>query len=168
VSSSQEWSSVKYKAGGGGEQFANRALAFPAARAYAVAALFEEELAMDDNFDEVLGLAQQLGEAIRRHPRYVGLREADARVRQDKSATEALDAYNKAAADLGRKEREGKPIDVEDKRRLQKLHEAVAANETVKSFMRTHADYAELMRKMNDAIMQAIGEPDEPAAPPKV
>jgi len=111
---------------------------------------------MDDNFDEVLGLAQKLGEAIRRHPRYVKLREADARVRADKSATEALDAYNKAAADLGRKERQGQPIDVEDKRRLQRLHESVAANETVKSFMRTHADYAELMRRMNDAILEAI------------
>jgi cell fate (sporulation/competence/biofilm development) regulator YlbF (YheA/YmcA/DUF963 family) len=120
---------------------------------------------MDDNLEEVMHLARQLGEAIRRHPRYVGLREADARVRQDKSATEALDAYNKAAADLGRKEREGKPIDVEDKRRLQRLHESVAANETVKAFMRTHADYAELMRRMNDAILQAIGAADEPAAP---
>ena len=120
---------------------------------------------MDDNLEEVMRLARQLGDAIRRHPRYVGLREADARVRQDKSATEALDAYNKAAAELGRKERQGQPIDVEDKRRLQKLHESVAANETVKSFMRTHADYAELMRRMNDAILQAIGEETNP--PPK-
>ena len=117
---------------------------------------------MDDNFDEVLGLSQKLGEAIRRHPRYVKLRESDERVREDKSATEALDAYNKAAAELGRKEREGKPIDVEDKRRLQRLHESVAGNETVKAFMRTHADYAELMRRMNGAILQAIGEPEKP------
>ena len=117
---------------------------------------------MEDNLEEVMHLARQLGEAIRRHPRYVKLRESDARVRQDKSATEALDAYNKAAADLSRKERQGQPIEVEDKRRLQRLHESVAANETVKAFMRTHADYAELMRRMNDAILQAIGVPEKP------
>jgi cell fate (sporulation/competence/biofilm development) regulator YlbF (YheA/YmcA/DUF963 family) len=111
---------------------------------------------MDDNFDEVLGLAEKLGEAIRRHPRYTKLREADNKVRQDKAATEALDAYNKTAHGLASKERLGQPIEVEDKRRLQQLHEAVAANDTIKAFMRSHADYAELMRRMNDAIMQSI------------
>ena len=112
---------------------------------------------MQENFDHILELAGKLGEAIRRHPRYIKLREADSRVRADKSATEALDAYNKTAGELSKKERMGQPIEVDEKRRLQRLHEVVAANETIKSFMRTHADYAELMRKMNEAIMQAIG-----------
>jgi cell fate (sporulation/competence/biofilm development) regulator YlbF (YheA/YmcA/DUF963 family) len=116
---------------------------------------------MDENFDSILALAGKLGEAIRQHPRYTKLRQADTQVRADKAATEALDAYNKTASELSKKERMGQPIEVEEKRRLQRLHEVVAANETVKSFMRTHADYAELMRKMNDAIMQAIAGPEE-------
>jgi cell fate (sporulation/competence/biofilm development) regulator YlbF (YheA/YmcA/DUF963 family) len=118
---------------------------------------------MTNNFDEVLSLARQLGEAISRHPRYVKLREADERVRGDKSATDALDAYNKAAEELSRKERSGRPIEVEDKRRLRSLQESVAANETVKAFMVSQADYAEMMRKMNDAIYQAISGDQEPA-----
>jgi cell fate (sporulation/competence/biofilm development) regulator YlbF (YheA/YmcA/DUF963 family) len=112
------------------------------------------------NFDEVLSLARQLGEAISRHPRYVKLREADDRVRADKTATDALDAYNRAAEELGRKEQSGRPIEVEDKRRLRSLQETVAANETVKAFMVSQADYAEMMRKMNDAIYQAISGHD--------
>lgn len=108
------------------------------------------------NFDEILSLARQLGEAISRHPRYVKLREADERVRSDKSATDALDAYNKAAEELSRKERSGRPIEVEDKRRLRSLQETVAANEAIKAFMVSQADYAELMHKMNDAIYRAI------------
>jgi cell fate (sporulation/competence/biofilm development) regulator YlbF (YheA/YmcA/DUF963 family) len=117
------------------------------------------------NFDEILSLARQLGEAISRHPRYAKLREADERVRGDKSATDALDAYNKAAEELSRKERSGRPIEVEDKRRLRSLQETVAANETVKAFMVSQADYAEMMRKMNDAIYQAISGEQEPAGP---
>jgi len=112
------------------------------------------------NFDEVLSLAHQLGEAISRHPRYVKLREADVRVRADKTATDALDAYNRAAEELGRKEQSGRPIEVEDKRRLRSLQETVAANETVKAFMVSQADYAEMMRKMNDAIYHAISGED--------
>ena len=118
---------------------------------------------MNDHFEEILSLARQLGEAISRHPRYVKLREADERVRADKSATDALDAYNKAAEELGRKEQSGRPIEVEDKRRLRSLQETVAANETVKAFMVSQADYAEMMRKMNDAIYHAISGEQEPA-----
>jgi cell fate (sporulation/competence/biofilm development) regulator YlbF (YheA/YmcA/DUF963 family) len=124
---------------------------------------------MDENFDEVMRLAAQLGEAIRRHPRYVKLRAADEQVRADKAAAEALNAYNKTAHELSNKERMGQPVEVEDKRRLQHLHEVVAGNETVKSFMRTHADYAELMRRMNDAIMKSIsGEEGAAEAKPKI
>ncbi|MCX5675560.1 MAG: YlbF family regulator [Planctomycetota bacterium] len=111
---------------------------------------------MNDTYEEVLKLAAQLGEAIRRHQRYVKLRETDEQVRNDKSATDALEAYNRAAEDAARKERSGQPIEVEDKRRLRALQETVAGNASVKVFMAAQADYAELMRKMNDAIYQAI------------
>jgi cell fate (sporulation/competence/biofilm development) regulator YlbF (YheA/YmcA/DUF963 family) len=117
---------------------------------------------MEENFDHILELAGKLGEAIRQHPRYIKLRQADVQVRADKAATEALEAYNKTAGELSRKERAGQPIEVDEKRRLQQLHERVAGNATVKSFMRTHADYAELMRKMNDAIMHAIAGDEGP------
>ena len=120
---------------------------------------------MADNFEDVMRLARELGGAIRKHERYLKLRQADDRVRADKSATDALSAYNKAAEEVGRKEQAGHPIEVEDKRRLQHLHEIVAANEAVKSFMVSQADYAELMRRMNDAIFRAIAEPESP--PPK-
>lgn len=126
---------------------------------------------MADNLEEIMGLANTLGQAISRHPRYTMLKEADARVRADKAATEALDAYNRAAQMVGRKERAGQPIGVDEKRNLEGLHQAVAANETIKGFMRAHADFAELMRRMNDTIHNAMNAPEaaaataEPAAP---
>jgi cell fate (sporulation/competence/biofilm development) regulator YlbF (YheA/YmcA/DUF963 family) len=120
---------------------------------------------MPDNFEDVMRLARELGGAIKKHERYIKLRQADDRVRADKSATDALSAYNKAADEVSRKERSGQPIEVEDKRRLQHLHEIVAANEAVKAFMVSQADYAELMRRMNDAIFRAIAEPESPEAP---
>ena len=120
---------------------------------------------MAEPMEEILKLAGDLGQAIRRHPRYATLRAADARVRADTSATDALDAYNKAATEIARKERAGQPIEVEDKHRLERLHQVVAANDTIKAFMAAQADYAELMRKMNDAIFRAITAADEPPPP---
>jgi len=43
----------------------------------------------------------------------------------------------------------------------------VAANDTIKAFMRSHADYAELMRRMNDAIMQSISAQEGGGAKPQ-
>jgi cell fate (sporulation/competence/biofilm development) regulator YlbF (YheA/YmcA/DUF963 family) len=116
---------------------------------------------MAENFDDILALAHQIGQAIRQHPRYIELKESDARVRADKSATSALDAYNKAAAELARKERAGMPIEVADKQNFERLKTAVVGHETIKAFMRTQADYAELMRRMNEAIFEAIRGPEE-------
>ena len=118
-----------------------------------------------DNLEEIMQRAGTLGEAIRRHPRYVALREADDRVRADTVATEALEAYNKAAADIARKERFAQPVEVEDKRRLERLQQVVVSNEAIKAFMRAQADYAELMRKMNDAIFRSLAGDEKPAAP---
>ena len=111
---------------------------------------------MPENMEEIMKMAAALGAAIRETPRYAALRAADDRVRADKAATDALNAYNKTMAELGRKERSGQPIEVAEKRNLEVLHQAVASNETVKAFMRAHADHAELMRKVNDAIFQGI------------
>jgi len=128
-------------------------------------------MAENEGFDEITEQARRLGELIRKHPRYVKLRETDAAIRADTAATEALEAYNKAAAEIARKEAATEPVEVAEKRQLQRLHDAVAGNETIKAFTLAQADYAELMRRMNDTIFRAVagGEegagPAEPAAP---
>ena len=122
---------------------------------------------MDDGLKEITEQATRLGEAIRRHPRYAKLREADERVRADKAATEALEAYNKAVAAIQKKGQGGQPIEVEDKRNLERLRQVVAGNTTVKAFMQTQADYAELMHRMNDTIYRTIaGEEKKPPQQP--
>jgi cell fate (sporulation/competence/biofilm development) regulator YlbF (YheA/YmcA/DUF963 family) len=125
---------------------------------------------MADALDAILEEARRLGDLIRSHPRYMKLREADARVRADKSATDALEAYNRAATGIARKEQAAQPVEVGEKRALERLHNAVASNATVKAFAVAQADYAELMRKMNDAIFGAItggetGDSDEAEGP---
>ena len=114
----------------------------------------------DERMDDILEEARRLGDLIRRHPRYRRLREADARVRDDGAATEALDAYNKAAVAVQQKEARGRPVEVEDKRNLERLRDAVASNDTVKAFSTAQVDYAEMMQRMNEAIFRAIAGAD--------
>jgi cell fate (sporulation/competence/biofilm development) regulator YlbF (YheA/YmcA/DUF963 family) len=122
---------------------------------------------MDETMDGILRLARQLGEEIRKHPRYVKLMEADKAVRADKVATEALDAYNRAYGLLAQKEQRGQPLEVEEKHRLERLKQVVASNDTFKAFLRSQADYTELMHQMNEAIFQAISAEAEKPSPAK-
>ena len=111
--------------------------------------------------EEILRRAEELGRAIREHPRYKRLMEADARVRGDSSAAEALKAYNGAVMKIAEKEQKHQPIEVEEKRAVERLRGAVVANEAIKAFMQAQADYAELMKKMNDAIYSQLEAPGE-------
>ena len=115
--------------------------------------------------DDILRRAEELGRAMREHPRYKRLMEADGRVRADKAATGALEAYNKAVLKIAEKQHRQQPIEVEEKREAERLRQAVVANETVKAFMRAQADYAELMKRMNDAIYGELRPPGEGAGP---
>jgi cell fate (sporulation/competence/biofilm development) regulator YlbF (YheA/YmcA/DUF963 family) len=134
-------------------------LAFAQARRYAGRNLFSKEPFME----EILRRAEELGRAIREHPRYKRLMETDARVRGDASAAEALKAYNGAVMKIAEKEHTHQPIEVEEKRAVERLRGAVVANEAIKAFMQAQADYAELMKKMNDAIYSQLEAPGEDA-----
>jgi len=113
-----------------------------------------------ESMDDILEQARRLGDLIRQHPRYRRLREADARVRADKAATDALEAYNKAAVAIQQKESRGEPVEVEEKRNLERLRDTVASNEAVKAFSMAQADYAEMMRRMNETIFRAVASAD--------
>jgi len=122
-------------------------------------------MAENEGFDAITEQAKRLGELIRTHPRYVRLRETDAAIRADKVATDALEAYNKAAGEIARKEAATQPVEVAQKQELGRLHNGVAANEAIKAFTLAQADYAELMRRMNDTIFRVIAQGDQEAEP---
>lgn len=118
----------------------------------------------DESMDKILEQAQRLGELIREHPFYQRLREADAEVREDAEATKALEAYNRAATAVQEKEQKGEPVEAEEKRNLETLRDTVVASDTIKAFSQAQTNYADLMRRMNEAIFQAIAEADQKAA----
>ena len=118
----------------------------------------------DESMDKILEQARRLGELIREHPFYQRLREADAKVRDDTEATKALEAYNQAATAVQEKEQKGEPVEVEEKQNLENLRDTVVASDTIKAFSQAQTNYADLMRRMNEAIFRAIAEADQKAA----
>ncbi len=121
----------------------------------------------DSSMDPILARARDLGEALGAHPRFKAYVEASQALQDDAAAREALEAYNEAARGIAEKEQQGQPVEPAKKQAMETKRSAVASNPTVKQFMQAQANYAELMRRVNDAIYGRLAPPEAPpeAAP---
>ena len=101
---------------------------------------------------EILEAAGKLGEAIAASDRF----KAVDSVRKEIEADEALQADMKALNELGEKiarlEKDVKPVEPEDKRRLREMQEKVTAHTKLRELAHAEADFAELMNRVNRAI----------------
>lgn len=107
---------------------------------------------------EVIEKARALGEAVARDARTRAFFAAEAALQKDKDAREILREYNAQAGRIHELQDAGKPIEVDDKRKLADLQGKIAGNATLKDFTRRQADYIELLNTVNQNMEQAIAK----------
>jgi cell fate (sporulation/competence/biofilm development) regulator YlbF (YheA/YmcA/DUF963 family) len=105
---------------------------------------------------EIVKQAGKLGEAIAAHARCKALAEARAALAKDEVAQKLQADYDAAAENLQKKLAAGEALEPEDKRREAEVRSALAANETLATFVRAQADFHELMVAVNQALERAI------------
>jgi cell fate (sporulation/competence/biofilm development) regulator YlbF (YheA/YmcA/DUF963 family) len=106
--------------------------------------------------EEILDLASKLGNAIANHNRYKSFKEAEEQLTKDSVAKEISEELEKQSKKIHELEKSLKPVEVEDKRKLQQLKQKVASNQSIQRFLRTQADYVELMTRVNKRIEAEI------------
>ena len=102
--------------------------------------------------ERILELARRLGEQMAGHERTTLMKQAQEAVNGDAEAKELIEEYQKQADKIHRLEREGKPIEVADKRALAAAEEKISLNEKLKELTRRQADFVEMMRKVKETI----------------
>jgi len=107
---------------------------------------------------EIERLAEELGKAIAAAPQVAKLREAQKALDGEEGTTQLLTDYQQQADKVAQLEADQKPIEPEDKRKLQDLHDALVASETFKKYTMAQVDYVDLMRTVNDKIRQSLGD----------
>ena len=107
--------------------------------------------------DRVLSLATRLGQAVAEHDRCQAFRQARERFDKDEEAQRLQTEYDEAATVLREKMASNEPLEPEEKRRETDLRQQIASNETMRDLIRAQADFAELMRAINDAIEKEVG-----------
>lgn len=109
--------------------------------------------------DQILTKARELGKLIAEHDAARKLADAVDRLKDDADAQRALNDFSRHLNALAEKQAAGKPIEVDDKRKLEQLQLAVAKNPLLRDLQVLQMDYLDLMRRVDDAIRDQ-GEPD--------
>lgn len=114
--------------------------------------------------DDVLKKARELGDLISEHPATKKLEDVLQRLQNDTDAQRALNDYNRHLQALAEKEQAGRPIEVEDKRKLEQLQGALVRNPILRDFQMAQMDYLDLMRQVDEAT-QGSAAGAAPGAP---
>ena len=102
--------------------------------------------------EEILDLAEKLGNLLRNDNRFRALMEAEKKVMADAEAKKLLEDFQTQSQKIMERERRREPVEVEDKHRLRDLHEKVAGHALIKELTKARVEYAELMNRVNRAI----------------
>lgn len=113
--------------------------------------------------DQIIELAGRLGKSIAQSPQAEKLRAARAELDAREDVRNLLAEYQQHSDKIAELQEQNKPIEVDDKHRLQDLHERLIGNEVFKQFTSAQFDYVDLMRKVNQAIADQLGDTEGPA-----
>ena len=102
--------------------------------------------------ENVIEMAQQLGQKLATHERTLLLKEAQKAVSADSDAVDLIKQYEEQAKKIQQLQAEQKPIEVEDKHKLKEIEEKISVNDSLKEMTKRQVDFVEMMRKVKDAI----------------
>ena len=107
---------------------------------------------MNQQNEKITAKAAELGKLIAASPAGVALLKTRRELQADEQAHKMLEAYQEQMQRIAQLEKDGKPIEPEDKHKLVQLQQNVASHATLKLWIKTQADFSQLMREVNQAI----------------
>lgn len=107
---------------------------------------------------EIIDLAGKLGKAIADSSQVAALRAARKAVEAQPDVTRLMQDYNQQAQKVGQLADQNKPIEVEDKKKLEELHRNLIASDVFKKFQSAQVDYMDLMRQVSMAVHKPLNE----------
>jgi len=115
--------------------------------------------------EEIMDQAKALGEQIAEHDAAKKFIDAVARLEKDTQAQQAVNDLNRFIGTLAQKQQAGGAIEVEDKRKLEELQNAVVMHPVLRTFQTAQMDYVDLLRKVDEAMISQSDLPEPEAGP---
>lgn len=106
--------------------------------------------------NELVELAEKLGKAVSESKEAKAFRDARKLLEEHKDVLATLNEYHAQVRKIDQLEAEQKPIEVDDKHKLDELHARLISSDVFKKFTAAQMDYVDLMRKVNQAIRKHL------------
>ena len=106
--------------------------------------------------NEILEMADKLGKAMAASPQAQALHDARKLLDAQPELLATLKQVHEHSEKLARLEREKKPIEVEDKHRMDELQGKLLASDVFKKFTAAQVEYVDLMRQVNDTLRRQL------------
>lgn len=114
---------------------------------------------------QILDAAKKVGDLIGRHESVGRLERALKALEADTDAQRAMADLNRHIQAVAEKEAAGKPIEVDDKHKLQTLQQTVVMNAVLREFQMAQMDYVDLLRRVDEQITGGAPAAEGPVAP---
>jgi cell fate (sporulation/competence/biofilm development) regulator YlbF (YheA/YmcA/DUF963 family) len=112
---------------------------------------------MMSDTESILKAAEALGEQIAEHPAAQKFNAQLKQLEEDIEAQRLITDLNRHHQALAEKQGRGQPIEVEDKRKLESLQQAVAGHALLRDMQMAEMDYVDLMRKVDEKLRGPAG-----------
>ena len=106
--------------------------------------------------DDIVELAERLGKAIADSPQATALNAVQAEVEKDAETSRLLKDFREQSEKVARMEHENKPIEVDDKHKLEELHNKLIASDNFKKLTAAQVEYVDMMRRVNEAVSRNL------------
>ncbi|MFH1732099.1 MAG: YlbF family regulator [Planctomycetota bacterium] len=101
---------------------------------------------------DIIETAEKLGKQITASDRFKAVEAARNEIEGDDALQADMKALNEVSDRIAQLEKQVKPVEPDDKRRLRELQEKVTGHPKLQKLARAEADFAELMNRVNSAI----------------
>ena len=110
---------------------------------------------------DIIELAQRLGKSISESTQAANLMAARAEMDKQGEIVQLLKDYQAQAGKIAESEHENKPVEVDDKHKLQELHEKLVASDVFKKFTAAQVEYIDLMRQVNETLQKQLADTEK-------
>ncbi|MBN2401274.1 MAG: YlbF family regulator [Spirochaetes bacterium] len=109
--------------------------------------------------EEILKKANELGLMIKGSEISSRFEEISKQIENDSEAKKLLEDYIKMTQEFQEKEASGRPIEVEEKQKIQDISEKVSQNQLIKEFIATQTYFYNMMIQIQNVISDPKGDP---------
>ena len=110
---------------------------------------------------DIIELARRLGKSISESTQAADLRAAREEMNKQGEIAQLLKDYQAHAEKIAKSEHENKPVEVDDKHKLQELHGKLVASDVFKKFTAAQVEYIDLMRRVNETLQKQLSETEK-------